>query len=190
TSSASAFSVSRRTRASTRTSRSRTSRPGRSGGKQDMTMTDIPTDISAEDYAARAKEWLAANGPKRGEFGVQGEMGSDEERESIARSKAFLKKLSDAGFGGITYPKEYGGAGLTRQHAAAFNREVAAGGYVLPLGPFYIGQGMCLPTIFTHGTEEQKKRFMPDLINGQGIWSQLFSEPGAGSDVAGLQMRA
>ncbi|MEX2395261.1 MAG: acyl-CoA dehydrogenase family protein, partial [Actinomycetota bacterium] len=52
------------------------------------------------------------------------------------------------------------------------------------------GQGMCLPTIFTHGTEEQKKRFMPGLINGQQIWSQLFSEPGAGSDVAGLQSRA
>jgi alkylation response protein AidB-like acyl-CoA dehydrogenase len=54
----------------------------------------------------------------------------------------------------------------------------------------YIGQGMCLPTIFTHGTEEQKKRFMPPLIDGSEIWSQLFSEPGAGSDVAGLQMRA
>jgi alkylation response protein AidB-like acyl-CoA dehydrogenase len=54
----------------------------------------------------------------------------------------------------------------------------------------YIGQGMCLPTIFTHGTEDQKKRFMPGLIDGSDIWSQLFSEPGAGSDVAGLQMRA
>jgi alkylation response protein AidB-like acyl-CoA dehydrogenase len=117
-------------------------------------------------------------------------MGSAEERESIARAKTFLKKMTDAGFGGITYPKEYGGAGLTRQHQNAFNAEVAKGGYVLPIGPFYIGQGMCLPTIFTHGTEEQKKRFMPGLINGEQIWSQLFSEPGAGSDVAGLQMRA
>jgi alkylation response protein AidB-like acyl-CoA dehydrogenase len=151
-------------------------------------------EITVEEYAARAKEWLSENAPKRGssdaQFQVAGEMGSEEERRGIASAKAFLKKLTDAGFGGITYPKEYGGAGLTRQHQAAFNAEVAAGGYVLPLGPFYIGQGMCLPTIFTHGTEEQKKRFMPGLINGEEIWSQCFSEPGAGSDVAGLQMRA
>ena len=159
-----------------------------------MTITEIPADIGVEEYGARAKEWLAENAPKRGsaeaEFSARGEMGSEEERRSIANAKAFLKKLTDAGFGGITYPKEYGGAGLGRKHQAAFSAAVAAGGHVLPLGAFYIGQGMCLPTIFTHGTEEQKKRFMPGLINGQEIWSQCFSEPGAGSDVAGLQMRA
>ncbi len=160
-----------------------------------MTTTEIPTDISVDEYQQRAREWLAEHGPKRGSPEAAaalggGEMGSEEERNRIAVAKAFLKKLTDAGFGGITYPKEYGGAGLTREHQAAFNAEVASGGYVIPLGPFYIGQGMCLPTIFTHGTDEQKKRFMPGLINGEEIWSQLFSEPGAGSDVAGLQMKA
>ena len=86
-----------------------------------MTMTEIPTDIGVEEYAARAKDWLATNAPKRGdadaEFGARGEMGSDEERESIARAKAFLKKMTDAGFGGITYPKEYGGAGSSTDAA-------------------------------------------------------------------------
>ncbi len=160
-----------------------------------MTITEIPTDISVEEYGERARGWLSEYGPKRGSAEAEaaagrGEMGSDEERNRIAISKAFHKKLADAGFAGITYPKEYGGQGLTPAHARAFNAAVAEGGYILPLGPFYIGQGMCLPTIYTHGTEEQKKRFMPELINGQKIWSQLFSEPGAGSDVAGLQMRA
>jgi alkylation response protein AidB-like acyl-CoA dehydrogenase len=160
-----------------------------------VTTTQIPTDISVEEYGQRARDWLAEHGPKRGSPEAEaaaggGEMGSAEERHRIAISKAFHKKLADAGFAGITYPKEYGGQGLTRAHAAAFNAAVAEGGYILPLGPFYIGQGMCLPTIHTHGTEEQKQRFMPELINGQKIWSQLFSEPGAGSDVAGLQMRA
>ena len=160
-----------------------------------MTMTEIPTDISVEEYQERAREWLAEHGPKRGSPEAEaatggGEMGSEEERNRIAISKAFHKKLADAGFAGITYPKEYGGQGLTPAHARAFQAAVAEGGYILPLGLFYIGQGMCLPTIDTHGTEEQKKRFMPELINGQKIWSQLFSEPGAGSDVAGLQMRA
>jgi alkylation response protein AidB-like acyl-CoA dehydrogenase len=160
-----------------------------------MTTTEMSQETAdLQEYQTRAREWLAENAPKRGsaeaQFQASGEMGSEEERRSIANAKKFLKNLTDAGFGGITYPKEYGGAGLTRQHQTAFNAEVAAGGYVLPLGPFYIGQGMCLPTIFTHGTEEQKKRFMPGLINGEVIWSQCFSEPGAGSDVAGLQMRA
>ncbi len=153
-------------------------------------------DITVEEYATRARGWLAENAPKRGtpegDAAMRGgaEMGSDEERANIARTRAFQKQLAEAGFAGITYPKEYGGAGLTRQHQAAFNGEVAAGGYILPTGGLYIGQGMCLPTIFTHGTEEQKQRFMPGLIDGSEIWSQCFSEPGAGSDVAGLQMKA
>jgi alkylation response protein AidB-like acyl-CoA dehydrogenase len=156
----------------------------------------ITQDTSVEEYAAKAKDWLAANAPKRGTpegeaAGRSGaEMGSEAEREQIGRCKTFQKALAEAGFAGITYPKEYGGAGLTRRHQAAFGAEVAAGNYVLPTFPLYIGQGMCLPTIFTHGTEEQKTRFMPNLIDGTEIWSQCFSEPGAGSDVAGLQMRA
>lgn len=152
------------------------------------------TDL--EQFRQHAREWLAANAPRRGtpEAEAAGrpsaEMGSEAEKQSIERAKAFQKKLAEAGLAGITYPSEYGGAGLTQKHQAAFNAEVAAGAYVLPTFPMYIGQGMCLPTIHTHGTEEQKKRFMPPLIDGSEIWSQLFSEPGAGSDVAGLQMRA
>jgi alkylation response protein AidB-like acyl-CoA dehydrogenase len=152
--------------------------------------------VDVEEFRARAREWLEANAPRRGTREAEGagpgsaEMGSEAERRNIARAKEFQSKLADAGFAGITYPKEYGGAGLTPKHQSAFNAEVAAGGYILPTFPLYIGHGMCLPTIFTHGTEEQKKRFMPPLIDGSEIWSQLFSEPGAGSDVAGLQMRA
>jgi len=156
-----------------------------------MTITE---EISVEEFAVKARDWLAANAPRRGtpegEVAGQGsgEIGSEEEKQAIARCRDFQGKLAEAGLAGITFPKEYGGAGLTPQHQAAFNGEAAS--YVLPTFPLYIGQGMCLPTIFTHGTEEQRKRFMPDLISGAKIWSQLFSEPGAGSDVAGLQMRA
>lgn len=154
----------------------------------------ITQDVSVEEYGERARAWLADNAPKRGTpqgdgaAGGSGDMGSDEEKRAIARCREFQGKLAEAGFAGITFPKEYGGAGLTPQHQAAFGAETAS--YVLPTFPLYIGQGMCLPTIYTHGSEEQRKRFMPGLINGSQIWSQLFSEPGAGSDVAGLQMRA
>ncbi len=158
-----------------------------------MTTTQEAT-IDVEEFRAKAREWLAANATKRGAAGAEAmgrpsaAMGSEAERRAIEATKAFQAKLDDAGFAGITYPKEYGGQGLTQKHQAAFNQEAA--GYVLPTFALYIGQGMCLPTIFTHGTEEQRKRFMPGLIRGTEIWSQLFSEPGAGSDVAGLQMRA
>jgi alkylation response protein AidB-like acyl-CoA dehydrogenase len=156
-----------------------------------MTVTQ---DISVEEYAAEARKWLADNAPRRGSAEAEeiaqgsGEMGSEREKRAIARCREFQRKLAEAGFAGITYPREYGGAGLTPRHQQAFNAEAA--NYVLPTQPLYIGQGMCLPTIYTHGTEEQKKRHMPGLIDGSKIWSQLFSEPGAGSDVAGLQMRA
>jgi alkylation response protein AidB-like acyl-CoA dehydrogenase len=159
-----------------------------------VTTTQSTQQIEVEEFRAKAREWLEENAPKRGtpEAEAMGrsnaEMGSEAERRSIEMAKDFQGRLTDAGFGGITYPKEYGGQGLTRAHQGAFNAEAAS--FALPTFPFYIGQGMCLPTIFTHGTEEQKKRFMPPLINGSEIWSQLFSEPGAGSDVAGLQMRA
>jgi alkylation response protein AidB-like acyl-CoA dehydrogenase len=151
-------------------------------------------ELTVEEFHSKARDWLAENAPRRGTPEAEGaarptgEMGSEEEKQGIERCKAFQAKLHDAGLAGITYPVEYGGQGLTRQHQAAFNAEAA--GYVLPTFPLYIGQGMCLPTINTHGTEEQKKRFMPPLIRGEEIWSQLFSEPGAGSDVAGLQMKA
>ena len=152
------------------------------------------TEISVDEFRARAREWLQANAPRRGtaEGEAAGrrtaEMGSEAERRSVERAKEFQARLHDAGFAGITYPKEYGGQGLTPAHQRAFNAEAAS--YVLPTFPLYIGHGMCLPTIYTHGTDEQRKRFMPPLIRGEEIWSQLFSEPGAGSDVAGLQMRA
>jgi alkylation response protein AidB-like acyl-CoA dehydrogenase len=155
--------------------------------------TTQDTAIDVDEFRVKAREWLEENAPKRGTPQGQAgrpnaEMGSEEERRSIEEAKQFQAKLHDAGFAGITYPKEYGGQGLTSRHQAAYTAEAAA--YALPTFVFYIGQGMCLPTIFTHGTEEQKKRFMPPLIRGEEIWSQLFSEPGAGSDVAGLQMKA
>jgi alkylation response protein AidB-like acyl-CoA dehydrogenase len=152
------------------------------------------TQIGVDEFRAKAREWLEANAPKRGTPEAEGvgrpnaEMGSEAERRGIERAKEFQAKLHDAGLAGITYPTEYGGQGLTQAHQGAFNAEAAS--YAMPTFAFYIGQGMCLPTIHTHGTEEQKKRFMPPLIRGEEIWSQLFSEPGAGSDVAGLQMKA
>lgn len=150
------------------------------------------TDLDA--WREHVRAWLEANAPKRGardaeQTGDHGEeMGSAAERNRIERARAFQKKLHAAGLAGITVPSEYGGQGLTPQHEAVYRQEAAR--FVLPTAPFGLGLGLGLPTILAHGTDEQKKRFVPPLLSGEEIWCQLFSEPGAGSDLAGLQSRA
>ncbi|MQA98528.1 MAG: dehydrogenase [Streptosporangiales bacterium] len=133
------------------------------------------TSTGTDEFRARARDWLAANAPRTP---VTGE---DEAR-------AFQAKLFDAGLAGITWPKAYGGQGLSTAEQRAFDEEAKA--YELPFEPFMIGLGMVGPTILDLGTEEQKTTHLPPLLRGERIWCQLFSEPGAGSDVAGLTTRA
>ena len=120
--------------------------------------------------------------------GLFDELDAGDERARVAEAQAFQAKLFDAGLAGITWPKEYGGAGLSNRELEIFNEE--AGGFELPTGIFMIGHGMCGPTLLTLGSEEQKQRYIPPMLRGDEIWCQLFSEPGAGSDVASLQTRA
>jgi len=139
----------------------------------------------SEDFRTRARAWLAANAPRRG---------SDEDGEGasqaavISEQKAFQAKLLDAGFAGITWPKEYGGQGLTSMEQIIWSQE--SRDYDLPNGAFFIGISMPGNTILEVGSEEQKKRYLPPMLRGEEIWCQLFSEPGAGSDVASLQTTA
>ena len=112
----------------------------------------------------------------------------DADATSLDKAKSFQMDLSQAGLAGITFPEEYGGAGLSDTHQEIFN-EVSASWH-MPTSPLSISHGMCLPMLNQFGTHEQKLRFMPDNISGKTIWCQLFSEPGAGSDVASLSTRA
>jgi alkylation response protein AidB-like acyl-CoA dehydrogenase len=137
-----------------------------------------------DDFRARARAWLAANAPRRGSGDDDGESG----QTTIADQRAFQAKLYDAGFAGITWPKEYGGQGLTGAEQIIWSQE--ARDYDLPNGAFFIGISMPGNTLVELGTEEQKKRYLPPMLRGEEIWCQLFSEPGAGSDVASLQTSA
>src|SRR5262249_16058472 len=112
----------------------------------------------------------------------------DDEETTVARAKAFQGALGDAGLAGIPYPTDLAGAGLDRDHQKVFDEE--SSGFELPSRQFMIGLGMCVPTLFEFGTDEQKHRYLPALLHGDAVWCQLFSEPGAGSDVASLQTRA
>jgi len=140
---------------------------------------------TTEEFRARAREWLAAHAPRRSDGDDAEDTG---DRAGVAAQQAFQAQLYDAGFAGITWPKEYGGQGLTSAEQSAFGEE--ARHYALPVGVFFIGLGMPGPTILECGSEEQKKRYLPPMLRGEEIWCQLFSEPGAGSDVASLQSTA
>ena len=96
--------------------------------------------------------------------------------------------LFEGGWAGITGPKEYGGRGLKPIHQVIFNQEQSR--YGVSNGAFMISIGMAGPTILAHGTEEQKQRFLVPMLRGDELWCQLFSEPGAGSDLANLSTRA
>ncbi len=98
------------------------------------------------------------------------------------------QRLADSGWGHPTWPEEHSGRGLARPDANAVSEEISEVGALGPPGG--LGTMLAAPTIITHGTDEQKQRFLPTIANGQEAWCQLFSEPGAGSDLAGLQTKA
>ena len=106
----------------------------------------------------------------------------------MARARTCQRLLFEAGFAGIDWPREHGGQGLGAAEVVAFNQEAAH--YDLPITPFVIGLGMCGPTIIAHGTDAQRARYLRPLLSGEEIWCQLFSEPGAGSDLASLRTAA
>ena len=136
--------------------------------------TTLTPDETAE-FAERVRTFLAANTTSgRG--------------RNIDAARDFQGRLADAGLAGIPYPSEFGGAGLTLEHEKIF-RQVAQE-FPMMTGELVISHGMCLPVLNEFGTDEQKRKYMPDNIAARTVWCQMFSEPGAGSDVASLQMRA
>jgi alkylation response protein AidB-like acyl-CoA dehydrogenase len=108
---------------------------------------------------------------------------------------AYLQKARDwqatkanANFAGITWPRRWGGRGGTPMQQVIYGQEEAK--FNLPRGVFEIGLGMCLPTLMAYAAKETAERYVGPALRGEEIWCQLFSEPAAGSDVAGLRTRA
>ena len=121
-------------------------------------------------------------------FLEQNATGLDRGLNAISGGREFQQKVAAAGLAGLVYAKEYGGAGLTREHDRIWREEY--GKFPDMTFELTISHGMCLPVLNQFGTEEQKRQFMPDNIAARTMWCQMFSEPGAGSDVASLQTKA
>jgi alkylation response protein AidB-like acyl-CoA dehydrogenase len=140
-----------------------------------MDYRDTPEEA---EFRARLRAWLVDNVPP-------GWRDIDDHAEHDRMYRAWHRKLYAAGYMGMSWPKEYGGLDLSPVYEAILNDE--AGNADAPPVPSvgYMGRA-----IFTYGTDEQKRRFLPSLLNGDVRWCQGFSEPEAGSDLASLRTRA
>ncbi len=158
-----------------------------------MTVTDDLERVeSIEEFTARVRSWAAENldplGSSERLTRLVQEMGLDP-RDLLSRGRALLKLMSESGFGGLAFPRAYGGQGLSPGHLRAFNAGVA--GYdVSGLGPWILTLGMNAPAMLEYGSEEQKRTFLPRMFSGEDLWIQFLSEPTGGSDLASALTRA
>jgi alkylation response protein AidB-like acyl-CoA dehydrogenase len=132
---------------------------------------------SPEDRAFRSevRRWLDVNIPK-------------DELKTLDERKAWHRKLYEAGYVGMLWPKEYGGWGRTPMQQAIVQDEMARLSAPPPING--LGIGFIGPTIIVHGTDWQKQRYLKKMLTAEEIWCQLYSEPNAGSDLASLKTRA
>src|SRR5512138_1685900 len=138
-----------------------------------------------ESFRRELRAWLAANRPAREER-------VPHDDASLAAEFAFLRdwqrRLWEAGYVGLLWPREYGGRGARPMQQAILNEELARARAPQLLNR--VGINNTGPTLIARGTEAQKRRFLPTILSGEEIWCQLFSEPGAGSDLAAVRTRA
>ncbi len=144
---------------------------------------------SLESFRQEVRSWLEENCPPSQRRPRDGETplpwGSP---QAVEESNLWLERCANKGYTCPTWPTEYGGGGLSKEEEKVLRQEVAAMGSQLPGASF--GTHMLGPVLLELGSPEQKQRFIPDIVHNRIVWAQGYSEPGAGSDLAGLQTRA
>src|SRR3954451_599388 len=140
---------------------------------------DLTLSPQEEAFRDELREWLSANHP--------GEE-PDGDEAGFEFRKAWQRKLADAGWAGLSWPKEYGGRGATLIEQAIFNEEIVRA--KAPQVANVLGLVMGGPVVIAHGTEEQKQRYLKPILTAEEIWCQGFSEPESGSDLASLKTKA
>jgi alkylation response protein AidB-like acyl-CoA dehydrogenase len=153
--------------------------PGSAGAEQSQ-------DVSAElhEYRLRARQWLADNAPA---FSGEVRRGLSFEQD-LALGRRWQALKSEAGYAAINLPAKWGGGGQSELHKIVFGEEELR--YQLPIEYFVISTAQCMAIFLRYGAEEFTERLAPLAIRGEHIWCQMFSEPGAGSDLAALRLKA
>jgi alkylation response protein AidB-like acyl-CoA dehydrogenase len=146
---------------------------------------DLNDTPELAEFRAKVRAWLSEH---KGEAPHNPGAAQVDEQEAIEQRRAWQARLTEGGLNGVTWPAEYGGQGLGPLHQVVVGQEISAAG--VPGILDVIGVGMLGPTIIAHGSEEQKERYLLPLLRGDEVWCQMFSEPAAGSDLAGIQTRA
>ena len=139
-----------------------------------------------EAFRAEVRSWLCDNLPPG--WGTPAYRAPRTAEENIAASKAWQATLHGGGWAGITWPQAYGGRGATLVEQLIFNEECAAANTPDSIN-LAVALGLVGPTLMACGTAQQQARFLPRILRGDDIWCQGFSEPNAGSDLAGLKTR-
>ena len=141
---------------------------------------DLSYTPDQTSFREELRPWLASSVPR--------DLAPPGTREGFEQHRVWERALFDAGFAGISWPAEYGGRALEIVSQAIFEEE-----YLLANGPERInvvGEKLMGRTLMKHGTDEQRARWLPRILRAEDVWSQGFSEPEAGSDLANVQTRA
>ena len=147
-----------------------------------MHIGDSPAEA---EFRATANAWLTQHAALRTAAQTTH---FDDLDDHVAECREWQHTLHDNGWAGITWPKVFGGRGASAIEGAIFNEE--QGRFAVATGAFAVAIGMVGPTLMAHGTPEQQRQFLEPVLRGRHVWCQLFSEPGAGSDLASLATRA
>ncbi|GAA1267367.1 acyl-CoA dehydrogenase family protein [Pseudonocardia aurantiaca] len=148
---------------------------------------DLRFSAADEAFRAEVATWLAAN--LTGEFAeLVGAGGPGREHEHLEARKAWERRLGRDGWIGLGWPESDGGRGLSWERQVIFYEEYARAGAPGRVG--HIGEQLLGPTLLMFGTPEQRRRFLPGILDGTQLWCQGYSEPGAGSDLAAVSTRA
>ncbi len=150
-----------------------------------MDFNDSPDEAA---FRAEVRAWLEANAPRKAPGASNVSVLEGATPEQIASSKAWQKLKAEKGYAAISWPKEYGGMAGNPMQNVIYAQEESQFGVSSDL--FTIGIGFTAPTLMVLGSNAQKTRFIKPALYGEEIWCQLFSEPAAGSDLAGAKTRA
>jgi len=150
-----------------------------------MDFNDTPQEA---EFRAKCRTWLEANAELKTKKTNSAKNMNVGNKSLLEAAAEWQKKKYDAGWAMIHWPKEFGGIGATPIERIIWAQEESK--FNVPKGVYEIGLGMAGPVMMEYATDEQKERYLPPMAEGKEIWCQLFSEPSAGSDVAGLRSKA